>query len=130
VSYGERNPRIDIEQARRQGSLRGDPMIAPACSNYPEGKIIDYFCLACGRTFAGHDDDNDCWRVLKSEEELRRYDEAREICDRIKYGEPLTIEATQQTGIRGGLCAAEQDDGSRTSQAEESLSLCLRSGSV
>lgn len=77
----------DIDRAKREGTLRGDPMIAPAWSNYPEGHIVDYFCLACGSTFAAHDDDSSCWRVLKTDEELARYDAATDICNEIRYGQ-------------------------------------------
>jgi len=79
--------RIDIERAKKQGSLRGDPLIAPANSNYPEGSVVDYFCLACGSVMAAHDEDSDCWRVLKTPEELERYDAAKAICDEIEYGQ-------------------------------------------
>lgn len=78
--------RVDIERAKRQGNLRGDPLIAPAGSTYPKGEIVDYFCLACGMCFAAHDEYSDCWRVLKTEEELARYDAAKAICDEIEHG--------------------------------------------
>ncbi len=78
--------RIDVERARREGTLRGDPLIAPAHSNYPEGSIVDYFCLACGSVMCAHDENSDCWRVLKTAEELERYDAAKKICEDIEYG--------------------------------------------
>ena len=81
--------RIDVDRAKREGTLRGDPIIATACSNYPEGTIVDYYCLACGRVMAAHDEYEDCWRVLRSDEELARYDAAKAVCDEIEFGRKL-----------------------------------------
>lgn len=118
----------DHERARGQGSLRGDPLIAPPGSNYPAGYIYDYVCLACGSCFAAHGEDSDCWRILKSDEDLRRYDEAVEIADAIRYGRPsITVIDGEQTGVRGSLCVAEQRHGEKTaSDGTPSLSLQLR----
>lgn len=79
--------KVDIERARRQGNLTGDPLIAPANSNYPEGSVVDYFCLACGLVMCAHDQDSSCWRALKSKGELARYDAAKKICDEIEFDE-------------------------------------------
>lgn len=51
---------IDVERAVRTGKLAGNAMIAPPASNYPEGTIVDHFCLLCGRSMASHGDDDDC----------------------------------------------------------------------
>lgn len=75
---------VDHERARAQGNLFGDPVIASPNSNYPVGTIVDRLCLACGNCFAAHDEDNDCWRILKSVAQLAEYDAAQKVCDRIK----------------------------------------------
>jgi len=59
-------------------------MIAPKGCNYPEGEIIDWICLGCGSSFAAHDENSECWRILKSKSELQRYDKAMKLCNKIR----------------------------------------------
>jgi hypothetical protein len=94
---------INHELARAQGSLRGEPLVDST------EHIYDYICLGCGFCMCAHED-SDCWRILKSDEDLKRYDEARKVCDDIKYGESriIVIEA-DKAGIRGNLCEAKPD---------------------
>jgi hypothetical protein len=78
-------PLIDHERAKAKQSLTGDPMLAPPNSNYPAGSVVDWYCLACGSCFASHDEDSDCWRILRTEEELAEYDRCQEIADSIRH---------------------------------------------
>ena len=58
--------KIDIPRAIATRSLAGEPMIAPPACNYPEGTVIDTFCLVCGSTFASHDEDSDCYLIVEA----------------------------------------------------------------
>lgn len=113
----EHNAKLQMfhERARAQGNLRGDALIAPPWSSYPAGSIYDYICLGCGDCRASHDEDSDCWRVLHSDADLARYDQAMEIADAIKYGKP-SIVAINGESVRASLCAPKQNQREKTSE--------------
>jgi hypothetical protein len=73
--------KIDIARAKKQHSVRGDPLIAPAGSNYPEGQIVDYFCLVCGNVMCAHGEDNNCWLEIMPRWKVWLY----ELCKRIMW---------------------------------------------
>ena len=74
-------PKIDLDRARKSGSLVGDPIIAPAGCNYPEGEIVDHACLVCGMCLASHGDSDVCWRAIVPKWKLLLHD----YCERIVW---------------------------------------------
>jgi hypothetical protein len=56
--------KIDVQGAIANGSTTGEPLI----SGNP-ARIIDYYCLVCGETFACHGEDSDCKDVLMTADE-------------------------------------------------------------